>query len=119
MRSKPKVCDYLTRTHLYRTRNKPPVLSGNVWYRVVDSFAVTMMRYHTKQLKLLMPYIRNSEPAMHEPEPWANILWLGLAAPSGVLAAVRSCLFPARTPVERCVLSDNQDAGFACMFCDM
>lgn len=88
LKDKPKVCDYLTRTYLYRTRNKPPVLAANVWYRVVDSFAVTMMRYHTKQLNLLAPYIRNSEPAMHEPEPWANILWLGLAAPSGVLAAL-------------------------------
>lgn len=90
MRSKPKVCAYLKRTFITRVKNRDSVLLvERVWHGVVNSFAVTMMRYHTRQPNLLLPFIKISEPSMYAPQPWANLLWLGLAAPEGVLAAVR------------------------------
>lgn len=91
MCSKPKVCYYLKSTFITKVRNRDSVLLvDKVWDKtVVESFAVTMMRYHTTQPNLLLPFIRISEPSMHAPEPWANLLWLGLAAPESVLEAVR------------------------------
>lgn len=92
-RSKPKVCSYLERTFVTREKNRPDVRklkTQEVWAGVTESFAVTMMRYHTKQQALLKPFIRASEPAMTAATPWANMLWLGLAAPPNVLHMVRA-----------------------------
>jgi hypothetical protein len=73
---------------------------------VVESFGITMIRYHTKQPALLRPLIRASDPAMTAAQPWANMLWLGLAAPQDVFNMVRiSVWLSAQGP---CVL----DAAF-------
>lgn len=75
-----------------RERNRPDTRKlrvPEVWAGVVESFAVTMMRYHTKQPALLRPFIRASDPAMTAAQPWANMLWLGLAAPQDVFNMVR------------------------------
>jgi hypothetical protein len=90
---KPKVCAYLERAFIMRERNRPEIRKlrvSEVWAGVDESFAVTMMRYHTKQPALLRPFIRASDPAMTAAQPWANMLWLGLAAPQDVFKMVRN-----------------------------
>ena len=88
--SKIKVCAYLERAFLTREKNKSGVKlrMPDAWTNVAESFAVTMMRYHTAQPWVLKPFIRASEPAMTATQPWENMLWLGLAAPPEVFGLV-------------------------------
>lgn len=119
--SKPKVCAYLERTFIMRERNRPDLRKlkvPNVWAGVVESFAVTMMRYHTKQPALLQPFIRASDPAMTATQPWANMLWLGLAAPPEVFQLVSglcACLHVGTEVCDTLLHAHNPASACSCM----
>lgn len=90
--SKPKVCAYLERTYMARDKKRPDVKTlkvSDVWADVKETFALTMLRYHSKSPQELRPYIKASDPAFMAGEPWANLLWLGLGAPLPIFLTVR------------------------------
>jgi len=92
--SKPKVCSYLERKYMGREKKRPDMKAlkvSDVWADAAETFALTMLRYHSKSPQELRPYIKASDPAFMAVEPWANLLWLGLGAPPPVFNMVRVC----------------------------
>lgn len=88
----PKVCTYLNRTFNVLEKSTRKLKTSDVWEEGVDeSFLFTMTRYHSRDVEFLRPLIKASDPAFHAPEPWANLLWLGLGADAAVLRVV-SCV---------------------------
>lgn len=55
-----------------------------------QSPACSMLRWHPLEPQLLQPLLRTSEPGLFQMQPWANLLWLGLAAPLESFELVRT-----------------------------
>lgn len=52
-----------------------------VFQKAAHSYACSMMRWHPDKPSLLEPLLRTNEPGLFATQHWANLLWLGLAAP--------------------------------------